>query len=965
MIKHGGLLHWLIFVLFWSAGISSAVEVDSGNSTTNTVVNVFSRQIPTTAAVNDFSPAIPSCPSMYVYWERGDSAGATLYPADSDDDTVAEIEANTLIKAFTTNEFFGPFTPTKRFVRMVVDTINATTPSTYKIVCSNVAGGGGGVIGSGTLAQMNAFAGSKSAGDLWLATNNDSGDCSTAAGGGTTWCGWNGSGWESIGIAGGVDNLGNHTATMDLLLAGYKATNAGNVTIGGATKALEYDSTSACYYVDKNGNGTLDILGDADGTFEVDEVDRCLSDREIWAQNFASGSSTFGVQEAINHVCATVDTNEKSARGGIVNIPAGFHDLGTNVLTIPTLCRGIIIRGQGIGARHGGTNPSPGTILRFNLTGGLDAITFAATNQHWRVEDLIIQFSNQDANSRAISVGDQNDHWVIDGIYTTPQSADIETGAVIEMTNSQNFEIKNSRLEGFGTGIRVLGSDGDGGGRIHDNIIRGEDTTGTGQAGIWVSDGRPCSEITISDNVIETGNIGVEIGASTAGNGCFASISNNYFENVAGTNEVNVRASGYTAVSLVGNFFNPSSATPFRRTSSSLSGARDIFVGNHHLGAVVMDAGSCVVYGSTSGAGSLAACSSAAFPDRTTLPGFPITGDVIVVTNDPSVGSCTASGGSAISLCRRSAAGTWVGLGGGGINAVGTPVNNQVGVWTGAASIEGDANFTYNASTTTMAAPNVNGTVSVSSPTLTAGSTSGDGSIQIYNDDAGGDGLATFVTPINHTSTITTPAATSTLATLALAETLSNKTLASPVLSGTVSGADTIPSTVLSTEVRSMNFGASGLSVDGTNCGTPAEVTINSGPKLYTIICTDNDASTIYGHTSMPAGWDGNAVRFRHNYIQTAANTAALNGDIAAQCRGQGEAPSSTWGTEVAIDDAVLTGSNGNDWTESADVTPAGTCAAGDMLYWRWQLDAAGTAAAVATLHTLGFLMEYTTNVGD
>jgi hypothetical protein len=158
---------------------------------------------------------------------------------------------------------------------------------------------------------------------------------------------------------------------------------------------------------------------------------------------------------------------------------------------------------------------------------------------------------------------------------------------------------------------------------------------------------------------------------------------------------------------------------------------------------------------------------------------------------------------------------------------------------------------------------------------------------------------------------------------------------------------------------KSVWFGAGSLSTDGTQAAAPAEVTINSGPKLWTIITTDNDAATIYGSIRMPDSWDGGTLTFTHIYLQTAADTSALNGDIAAQCRGNGEAPSSTYGTEVAIDDAGVTGSNQNDETTSAAVTPAGTCAAGDMLYWRYQLDATGTTTAVATLHHIGFKMEY------
>ncbi len=160
--------------------------------------------------------------------------------------------------------------------------------------------------------------------------------------------------------------------------------------------------------------------------------------------------------------------------------------------------------------------------------------------------------------------------------------------------------------------------------------------------------------------------------------------------------------------------------------------------------------------------------------------------------------------------------------------------------------------------------------------------------------------------------------------------------------------------------LKSFWVGAGALYGDGTNCPSrPTAVTINSGPVIPTFICTDNDGSRLNGMVAMPPDWDGGTITLTHSYIQTAADTSALNGDVAAQCRGAGETVSSTWGTEVAIDDAAVTGSNANDLTTSAAVTPAGTCAAGDMLYFYYELDAAGTTTAAATLHHLGFRVTY------
>lgn len=169
----------------------------------------------------------------------------------------------------------------------------------------------------------------------------------------------------------------------------------------------------------------------------------------------------------------------------------------------------------------------------------------------------------------------------------------------------------------------------------------------------------------------------------------------------------------------------------------------------------------------------------------------------------------------------------------------------------------------------------------------------------------------------------------------------------------------------ISTVVDSMYWDAGGMTPDGTQCADAAKVTINSGPAQYTIICADNDASTIYGHVVLLDSWDAGTITFELEYLQTAADTNALNSDIACECRGAGETVDNTWGTEQAIDDAGVTGSNAVDHTTSAAVTCNGTCAAGDTIYWRLQIDATGTTTAVATLHILGMKAEYTSNFGD
>jgi len=160
--------------------------------------------------------------------------------------------------------------------------------------------------------------------------------------------------------------------------------------------------------------------------------------------------------------------------------------------------------------------------------------------------------------------------------------------------------------------------------------------------------------------------------------------------------------------------------------------------------------------------------------------------------------------------------------------------------------------------------------------------------------------------------------------------------------------------------LKSVFIPAQAMVGDGTNCpATPTAVTINSGPKIYTYICADSSSSILYSPAiHMPDSWDGGTVTATLSYIQTAADTGSMLSDIDMQCRGNGEVPSSTWGTAIAIDDAAVVGSNANDMATSAAVTPAGTCAGGDMLYVRWTFDTASTTAS-ATLHFLGIKIEY------
>ena len=166
---------------------------------------------------------------------------------------------------------------------------------------------------------------------------------------------------------------------------------------------------------------------------------------------------------------------------------------------------------------------------------------------------------------------------------------------------------------------------------------------------------------------------------------------------------------------------------------------------------------------------------------------------------------------------------------------------------------------------------------------------------------------------------------------------------------------------LVSTEVvtASVVFTAAGLSADGTNCADATEVTIGSWGKMPSIICTDNDASIVTATIpAMGDGWDASTVTVELIYIQDAVDALVLNADASGRCVGDTETPAA-YGTEIALDDAAVTGTDAKDSVTSAAITLAGTCAAGDMVQIQVAIDATGTTTAMATLNIIGLKVEY------
>ena len=182
---------------------------------------------------------------------------------------------------------------------------------------------------------------------------------------------------------------------------------------------------------------------------------------------------------------------------------------------------------------------------------------------------------------------------------------------------------------------------------------------------------------------------------------------------------------------------------------------------------------------------------------------------------------------------------------------------------------------------------------------------------------------------------------------------------------------------------ESMHWGAGAMLADGTECSDPSAVTINSGPKVYTIACAHGTSETdgfIYGNTIVPKGFDKTQdVTFMLLAYLTADNGAgAWHGQIDIQCQGEGEIIDSTWGTQIGLDITPVTGDVVNDVVGQADISAAvdtdttgENCDPKDTLFWRWlscDTDATPTSGCTSSagfendMSILGMRMDYTVN---
>jgi hypothetical protein len=191
-------------------------------------------------------------------------------------------------------------------------------------------------------------------------------------------------------------------------------------------------------------------------------------------------------------------------------------------------------------------------------------------------------------------------------------------------------------------------------------------------------------------------------------------------------------------------------------------------------------------------------------------------------------------------------------IGGGDVTKVGTPANNQIGVWTGDGTLEGDSSFIFN-----TADAGFGKLLTIGAGDSSDGSFDGAILLKAYTGPTNSKNTYLIAGPSTASdSTIIFPGVSGTLATLAGTETFTNKTLTTPVINGLPTGtgvasaatASTLVSRDANANISADNF-LEGYTTTVTAAGTTVLATTSTQQQYFTGTTTQGvtlpSASTI------------------------------------------------------------------------------------------------------------------------
>ncbi len=209
--------------------------------------------------------------------------------------------------------------------------------------------------------------------------------------------------------------------------------------------------------------------------------------------------------------------------------------------------------------------------------------------------------------------------------------------------------------------------------------------------------------------------------------------------------------------------------------------------------------------------------------------------------------------------------------------------------------------------------------------------------------------------------------------------------LAATSFAGSGAALTGIPTSALTTEVRTMAWGAGAMSTDSTECANPTEVAAiggAGGPEQWAILCPMGTSETdgfLYGSTILLDSFNAAAdVTFLMSAVMdNDGGAGTFHGSVGIQCVGDTETVGTAWGTEADVDFIEVSGDIQWDIITAAGDAAIDTagCVGKDTFWWRWKAcdtDAtpstnctSSTASTITDLTILSMRMEYTTDIGD
>lgn len=400
--------------------------------------------------------------------------------------------------------------------------------------------------------------------------------------------------------AGVDDNAGD----IDALESAIVAPSTPGLNQGASEVDLRYDTTANCYYLDADGDASRDTApttGEREGCLGLGD--------EIWPEEFASGSSTLGIQEAIDVIC----TSGKPERGAVLRLRGGVYDLGTAQLSVPVNCNGFTMSGVSPDTYNGVIGA--GTEIKTTHTGaGFDFMTLAGTLRDVELSNFRVTVTDPGASTRIFVVGSLTSKFNLHDVMISKGGAADADGIGLHITDPVKCRIELNEFELLGAGIVHTGTLGAGGCTYRANRIETQgNTTGVG---LLIGEGNyACTNVFVEGNIFEGNNIGMKIDTTASGaKSCKIMAIGNHFENATiGSNYEDVRATGANSYVSIGNYYaggGSGAEDVFHRTTDTDTASTDMFIGDQLYGTITMDAGACAIFGAADwySGGNITAC---------------------------------------------------------------------------------------------------------------------------------------------------------------------------------------------------------------------------------------------------------------------------------------------------------------------------------------------------------------------